>query len=59
MPSTLCAGGGQPHKNLDSTPKVHIAPNDSQVAYNEKYAKGYGVRYPEGHIIRFYERILK
>lgn len=52
-------GGGQPHKNLDSTPKVHIAPNDSQVAYNEKYAKGYGVRYPEGHIIRFYERILK
>lgn len=32
---------------------------DSKAAYNEKYAKGYGVRYPEGHIIRFYERILK
>ncbi len=31
----------------------------SQAAYEDKYAKGYGVRYPEGHIIRFYERILK
>lgn len=28
-------------------------------AYEKKYAIGYGVRYPEGHVIRFYERTLK
>ncbi|WP_291953025.1 methyltransferase domain-containing protein [Campylobacter sp.] len=28
-------------------------------AYNEKYDKGYGVLYPDGHIVRFYERVLK
>lgn len=27
--------------------------------YKQKYKDGYGVLYPEGHIIRFYERILK
>ena len=25
----------------------------------KKYAEGYGVKYPDGHIIRFYERVLK
>ena len=33
--------------------------NNSLEAYKEKYEDGYGVRYPEGHIIRFYERFLK
>ncbi|WP_236633120.1 methyltransferase domain-containing protein [Campylobacter armoricus] len=28
-------------------------------AYDKKYQQGYGVVYPDGHIIRFYERILK
>ena len=32
---------------------------NSQQTYEEKYAKGYGVLYPEGHVIRFYERIIK
>lgn len=27
--------------------------------YEEKYASGYGVHIPDGHIIRFYEHILK
>ena len=28
--------------------------------YKNKYEqKGYGVEYPDGHVIRFYERILK
>lgn len=27
--------------------------------YQEKYNQGYGVIYPEGHVIRFYERFLK
>lgn len=34
-------------------------PVDSQEAYDEKYAKGYGLQYPDGHVIRFYERVLK
>lgn len=34
-------------------------PKDSLKAYDEKYAKGYGLQYPDGHVIRFYERILK
>lgn len=33
--------------------------DNSFEAYKEKYEKGYGVVYPEGHIIRFYERFLK
>ena len=28
-------------------------------AYSEKYKKGYGTMYPEGHVIRFYEKFLK
>lgn len=28
-------------------------------AYESKYKNGYGVMYPEGHIIRFYEHFLK
>lgn len=32
---------------------------DSQQTYEEKYASNYGVKYPEGHIIRFYEHLLK
>lgn len=27
--------------------------------YDEKYAKGYELQYSDGHVIRFYERILK
>lgn len=27
--------------------------------YEKKYQAGYGVQYPEGHIIRFYERVLR
>ncbi|EOS23260.1 hypothetical protein C806_02765 [Lachnospiraceae bacterium 3-1] len=34
-------------------------PADSLEAYDEKYAKGYGLQYPDGHVIRFYERVLK
>lgn len=33
--------------------------NNSLRAYQGKYESGYGVIYPEGHIIRFYERFLK
>lgn len=32
---------------------------DSKQAYEDKYASNYGVKYPEGHIIRFYEHFLK
>ena len=33
---------------------------NSQDTYKEKYEKkDYGLRYPDGHIIRFYERILR
>lgn len=28
-------------------------------AYKDKYKQGYGTMYPEGHIIRFYEKFLK
>lgn len=28
-------------------------------AYDKKYDMGYGIQYPDGHIIRFYERFLK
>lgn len=31
----------------------------SKQAYIEKYAKGYGLMYPDGHVIRFYEKFLK
>ena len=33
--------------------------NVTAQTYKSKYESGYGVLYPEGHIIRFYERILK
>lgn len=36
-----------------------MEPEDSLLAYNIKYAKGYGLEYPDGHVIRFYERVLK
>ena len=39
--------------------EMHTLPADSLEAYDEKYAKGYGLQYPDGHVIRFYERILK
>ena len=29
------------------------------LSYDEKYANGYGGLYPEGHVIRFYEKFLK
>jgi len=32
---------------------------NSTLAYEEKYINGYGVMYPEGHVIRFYEHFLK
>lgn len=33
---------------------------NSLQAYTDKYdKKGYGLLYPDGHIVRFYERILK
>lgn len=33
---------------------------NSQQTYADKYDKnGYGLLYPDGHIVRFYERILK
>lgn len=28
-------------------------------AYTEKYMQGYGTMFPEGHVIRFYEKFLK
>lgn len=33
--------------------------NNSKETYEEKFAHGYGLRYPDGHVIRFYERVLK
>lgn len=34
--------------------------DNSLSAYTQKYEKeGYGLQYPDGHVIRFYERILK
>ena len=34
--------------------------DNSLEAYTQKYDKeGYGLQYPDGHVIRFYERILK
>lgn len=33
--------------------------HNSLQTYKDKYEKGYGLAYPDGHIIRFYERILK
>ncbi len=34
--------------------------DNSLSAYTQKYDKeGYGLQYPDGHVIRFYERILK
>ena len=32
---------------------------DSKEGYEKKYEEGYGTMYPEGHIIGFYEKILK
>lgn len=33
---------------------------NSTQAYTDKYDKqGYGLSFPDGHIVRFYERILK
>lgn len=33
--------------------------DNSLSAYTQKYDKeGYGLQYPDGHVIRFYERIL-
>lgn len=29
------------------------------LSYDEKYSNGYGGLYPEGHVIRFYEKFLK
>jgi len=29
------------------------------LSYNEKYLTGYGGVYPEGHVVRFYEKFLK
>jgi len=28
-------------------------------AYEKKYDEGYGLEYPDGHVIRFYQRVLK
>ena len=34
--------------------------DNSLEAYTQKYDKeGYGLQYPDGHVIRFYERIPK
>lgn len=34
--------------------------DNSLSAYTQKYDKeGYGLQYPDGYVIRFYERILK
>ena len=46
-------------ENLWGMENIKIQPNDSFGAYDEKYAKGYGLQYPDGHVIRFYERVLK
>ena len=32
---------------------------DSLQTYINKYDKGYGLTFPDGHIVRFYERILR
>lgn len=33
--------------------------DNSLLAYTQKYEEeGYGLQYPDGHVIRFYERIL-
>ncbi|WP_238700348.1 class I SAM-dependent methyltransferase [Helicobacter jaachi] len=65
----MCAGGGvTSHSNSHATlaDSKNPASNDccgasdnSQATYAQKYAGGYGIRYPEGHVIRFYERILR
>ena len=31
----------------------------SKSAYSDKYQEGYGLMYPDGHVIRFYEKFLK
>lgn len=31
---------------------------DSLKTYEKKYSQGYGLSYPDGHVVRFYERIL-
>ena len=46
-------------ENLWGMENIKIQPNDSFGAYDEIYAKGYGLQYPDGHVIRFYERVLK
>lgn len=33
--------------------------SDSHEEYVKKYEAGYGLKYPDGHVIRLYERILK
>lgn len=41
---------------------MHTQKNELDITadtYKCKYKSGYGVVYPEGHIIRFYERIVK
>lgn len=45
------------NKTLSSAPCSAGGGVTSQEAYEQKYAKGYGIQYPEGHVIRFYERI--
>lgn len=48
----LSRGGG--HTPSLSSKTLEISSKD---AYVDKYAKGYGICYPEGHVIRFYQRI--
>jgi SAM-dependent methyltransferase len=36
-----------------------MAALNSRQAYETKFAEGYGLQYPDGHIIRTYERVLK
>lgn len=34
-------------------------PTESSAAYDKKYEEGYGLQYPDGHVIRCYERVFR
>ena len=37
----------------------HSAPITSFQRYQERFKEGYGLRYPDGHVIRLYENVMK
>jgi len=55
MDSSRGMNSATPRSGLDAQHPI----KNSLAAYDQKYEGGYGLQYPDGHIIRIFERILK